>query len=204
MSTSDYAPRPGTVAYRAITHLEGLAAGTELSTAELADVLGIDAKQMLGNLELAIKHGLVQRRQKFPAPRAPYFWSLVRRMPLASGSPGRTQEPAQIFAEQDEGGRMVQRIVPAASLPPAVTTGARSVFDMGGVDIDVVHRRATTEVAKAPEANGPAPGQTKAAPSPMSSAKQETGRRVRLEIEVSLDEAEAIFCVLRGLKWRAA
>jgi len=71
-----YAPAPGSVAYRAFAHLQALPAGTELMTAAWAETVGTSVNNFGPNVEPLLKHGLVQRRQKWPGPRAPFFWSI--------------------------------------------------------------------------------------------------------------------------------
>jgi hypothetical protein len=72
-----YTARPGTVAQRAIAHLESLPRGAELMTSRLAEAIGTPGENLLACLEAPLKHGAVFRRQKDTAPRAPFFWSLV-------------------------------------------------------------------------------------------------------------------------------
>jgi hypothetical protein len=77
MSRAPYAPSPGSVAQRAIAHLETLPARTDLSTAALAEAIGVPPNNLRACLEAPAKAGLIFGRQKYAAPRAPFFWSLA-------------------------------------------------------------------------------------------------------------------------------
>jgi hypothetical protein len=77
MSRAPYTPSPGSVAQRAIAHLETLPARTELSTAALAEAIGVPPNNLRACLEAPAKAGLIFGRQKYAAPRAPFFWSLA-------------------------------------------------------------------------------------------------------------------------------
>lgn len=72
-----YTPQPGTVAFRAIAHLETLPRGAELMTSALAEAIGCDGKNIVPSLEAALASGLVFRRQRDNHLRSPMWWSLV-------------------------------------------------------------------------------------------------------------------------------
>lgn len=72
-----YEPRPGTVAYRVLAHLETLPAGAEVMTSALAEAINAEASQIQPCLELALKAGQVHRRQKDDHVRSPWWWSLT-------------------------------------------------------------------------------------------------------------------------------
>ena len=72
-----YTPRPGTVAYRALAHLETLPRGAELMTSALGEAIGISGNNLRPNLDAALGAGLVFRRQRDNHVRSPWFWSLT-------------------------------------------------------------------------------------------------------------------------------
>jgi len=100
-----YTPRAASVADRALSHLATLDIGAELTTSALAEAIDTPALNLIPNLDAAVKHGAVFRRQKDDHPRSPIFWSLTDhtkakaapvRMTLAAETAGRTL--AQIAA----------------------------------------------------------------------------------------------------------
>lgn len=72
-----YEPKPGTVAFRVLAHLQTLSRGAELMTSQIAEALRIDPNGVVPCLEPAVKAGAVFRRQRDPHPRSPLWWSLV-------------------------------------------------------------------------------------------------------------------------------
>lgn len=83
-----YTPPPGTVAFRAIAHLETLPRGAELMTSALAEAIGCDGKNIVPSLDAALGAGLVFRRQRDPHRTSPMWWSLT------DPSKGATKKPA--------------------------------------------------------------------------------------------------------------
>lgn len=76
--TADYEPKPGTVAFRALAHLETLPWGAEVMTSALAEALHLDDYKTLAPcLEAALKGGAVFRRKRDDHPRSPWWWSLT-------------------------------------------------------------------------------------------------------------------------------
>lgn len=69
--------RPGTVAFRAIAHLETLPEGTEVMTTRLAEAIGVPPLHLPPCLEAALRHGKIFRRQRDQHARSPYWWSLT-------------------------------------------------------------------------------------------------------------------------------
>jgi hypothetical protein len=108
-----YKPQPGSVAYRAIAHLESQPAGAELTTAALAEAIDVSPNGLHPMLDAAYRAGVINRRQKFPAPRAPMFWSLAQKR-----LNGEDHTPFE------------HRIVPAHEAPPLDKPCANSVFDV--------------------------------------------------------------------------
>lgn len=76
MSTA-FALRPGTVAYRAVAHLETLPEGSEIMTSALAEAIGVPPNGLLPCLVAAHKHGHIHRRQRDQHARSPHWWSLT-------------------------------------------------------------------------------------------------------------------------------
>ena len=73
-----FKPRPGSVADRAIAYLQSQpAAGTEVSSAALAEAIGAPAGSIIACLQPALDAGLVFARKKGGHARSPAFWSLV-------------------------------------------------------------------------------------------------------------------------------
>jgi hypothetical protein len=72
-----YAPQPGTVAFRAIAHLETLPRGAELMTSALAEAIGCEGRNIAPSMEAALAAGLIYRRQRDNHVRSPMWWSLV-------------------------------------------------------------------------------------------------------------------------------
>jgi hypothetical protein len=72
-----YGPAPGTVAYRALAHLQALPRGAEVMTSVLAEALNTDGYRLTPCLEAPLKHGLLFRRQRDTHPRSPFWWSLT-------------------------------------------------------------------------------------------------------------------------------
>lgn len=71
-----YVPKPGSVAFRALAHLELLHKGSEISNSMLAQQLSASGPEVLQALEPARKAGMVFSRQKGGHIRSPIFWSL--------------------------------------------------------------------------------------------------------------------------------
>lgn len=83
-----YAPRPGTVAFRALALLERRG---ELSASQIAEELGVLASGGIApHLEAPLRHGLVERRRRAPHSRAPYWYRLV---PAAAAPEASRPEP---------------------------------------------------------------------------------------------------------------
>jgi len=72
----DYTPKAGTVAQRALAHLESLPDGAELMSSALGAAISAP-HDIRPYLEAAEKHGLLFKRQRDTHPRSPFFWSLT-------------------------------------------------------------------------------------------------------------------------------
>jgi hypothetical protein len=71
-----YEPRPGTLAYRVLAHLETLPAGTERSTGALAAALGVEPNLIPSSMEQALRARRVFTRKKDAHRNSPVFWCL--------------------------------------------------------------------------------------------------------------------------------
>lgn len=94
---SGFPPRPGTVAFRVLAHLESLLPGRPRATAGMVagELPGCTPQQVRDALEDAHVHGYVNREAEFPyGTRGPVFYELVRTTTgeLASGAQAREQE----------------------------------------------------------------------------------------------------------------
>lgn len=69
-----YKPNPGSIASRAIAHLETLA-GAEISGPRLAEAIGCEPTSIAASLAAARAAGVVFSRQKGGHIRSPVFWS---------------------------------------------------------------------------------------------------------------------------------
>lgn len=114
--TVAYSPAPGTVAYRALAHLETLDRGAELSSAQLAEAIRVPPANIPGSLQSALDHRVVFSRKKGGHLRSPAFWSLVDHA---------------VAAVSDK----------PASLSPAAGNAAPTRAIATEIDIDAVHRR---------------------------------------------------------------
>lgn len=72
-----YAPAPGSVAFRALAHLQQQPAGAELSSAALAEAMGVASNGLGACLQPLVDHRQVFKRQKGGNARSPSFWSLT-------------------------------------------------------------------------------------------------------------------------------
>lgn len=72
-----YEPKPGTVAFHALAHLETLPPGAELMNSALAEAIGIDGKTLTICLKPALSHGGIFARKRDAHQRSPMWWSLV-------------------------------------------------------------------------------------------------------------------------------
>ena len=78
--TRQAAIKPGSIAHRAISWMRAQGQGEEFLTSALAESLNVSPAGVIFALEQALAQGLVQRRQKQPGTRSP-FWFTARRNP---------------------------------------------------------------------------------------------------------------------------
>lgn len=111
MSSTSYSPRAGSVADRVIHHLRTLAPRAELTSAALAEALGVEHNAIGPSMAPAVVAGAVYVRRKGGHPRAPQFWSLHEHA-------GATAPHSRQNGAQEDDGLPIQRIVPANGAPP--------------------------------------------------------------------------------------
>lgn len=128
-----FAPKPGSVPDRAHRYLLGQPPGTFITSPELAKILGVQAKAMMGSLASLVAHGLVKRERR----REGYGYLLGD----------------SFDADEANGGKPVQRIVPAAT-KRAPVGGVPSVFQLGEA---AASSEADPALNDAPAAAPPAP-----------------------------------------------
>ena len=80
--TSTYTPTPGSTAARVIAFLEAMPASRWVPTAELAEAVGMECKDMAACLNYAVKAGMLARRSD-PADTRRKQWCLGDGKPLA-------------------------------------------------------------------------------------------------------------------------
>lgn len=122
---SAYEPRPGTVAFKLLAHIELLHKGSEITSSLLAAACGIDPNSVGPQLQPAVKAGLIFSRQKGGHPKSPRFWSLVdhsAKTPEGQGSQLVLKaEPAKADA--------TDRDAPAVASPGVGPMGADQAAD---------------------------------------------------------------------------
>lgn len=125
-----FTPKPGSVPDRAHAYLLGQPPGTFITSPELAKILGVPAKAMMGSLASLVTHGLVKRERR----REGHGYLLGD----------------SFDADEANGGKPTHRIVPASQTPPP-SSGVASVFDLA---------KAPAVQAAAPLPPEPEPAQT--------------------------------------------
>lgn len=96
-----YTPHPGTIAARALAHLQAQPPGTELASAVLADALDIDRSSLVPCLAAAISHGVLASTKRMGL----VYWR------LGTGQP--------ITLQERDPDSPIQRTIPAATVPKA-------------------------------------------------------------------------------------
>lgn len=83
MSDKPYDPKPGSVPYRVIAWLEQQPKGSEFTTSQIAEALGLMGPQLHPCLEPAVRHGALHARRRDEHRTAPLWWSLSPRAPAS-------------------------------------------------------------------------------------------------------------------------
>lgn len=134
-----YAPRPGTVAFRALALLERRG---ELSASQIAEELGMLASGGIApHLEAPLRHGLVERRRRDPHSRAPYWYRLV---PAAAAPEASPPEPPS------ERALSAPSVSTADDAPPPAVSIRLAPVEKPEVDSDSQSVRMASPSARAP------------------------------------------------------
>lgn len=94
-----YRQQPGTIAFRAIAHLESLGPGVEIMGGKLAEAIGAQPSSLQTCMESAVAAGIVRRRRRDSHATSPLWWSLAehgkdsRTVDLESAADG-SQKPS--------------------------------------------------------------------------------------------------------------
>lgn len=149
--TVAYAPAPGTVAYRALAHLETLDRGAELTSAQLAEAIRVPPANIPGSLQSALDHRVVFSRKKGGHLRSPAFWSLVDHSAAAVSDKPASLSPAagnaapahrttpvrdsqQVLKAEGDGPDATDRETPAMRSPVGGPTGAGQPAAAGPIE----------------------------------------------------------------------
>lgn len=97
--TNPYTPHPGTIAARALAHLQAQPPGTELASAVLADALDIDSASVIPCLAAAISHGVLANTKRMGL----LYWR------LGTGQP--------VTLQDRDADAPIQRTIPATAAP---------------------------------------------------------------------------------------
>lgn len=109
-----YEPKPGTVAYKVMQHLQSLPTDAEVSTSALSDAIGLPSSMIPGAMQPALDGGVIFKRQKDRQyPKAPYFWSLTNhslKAPFVSVASDEAPRASSVRAQEqratEEGERL--------------------------------------------------------------------------------------------------
>jgi hypothetical protein len=77
VTAMSYLPRPGTVAWKALQHLETLQPGAEIMTSALAEAIGVEPHLIQPCMLSLIAAKMAYRRQKDEHARSPWWYSLT-------------------------------------------------------------------------------------------------------------------------------
>lgn len=106
-----YAPAVGSVPWRAIAYLQRQPAGAEVMNAPLAEAIGAPPSSMFACMAMAVRHGMVFRRQK--GGTGPVWWSLTDH----SGAPKSATSREGMLASASTGAAAAEDLT---GLPSAV------------------------------------------------------------------------------------
>lgn len=155
-----YQPRPDTLAFRALAHMELLHPGSEISNSMLANQLNVSGPELIAALKSAREAGHVFSRQKGGHIRSPLFWSLVDHAARSNGAhlqPMLLQAPRKNIPPSDssteaaqverqtvgEGGHAEGRLTLRQEI------AARAGLSGNGVNIDAGHNKGPKGLAGA-------------------------------------------------------
>lgn len=142
--TRQAAIKPGSIAHRAISWMRAHDEEQEFLTSTLAEAIRVTPAGVIAAMEQALEQGLVQRRQKLPGSRSPFWWSLPR---VAAAPAYLTQstkgldlqwamagaaepQPAEAPAPADDAGSDAESEAPMPAPPRPVAPLAPSVSEV--------------------------------------------------------------------------
>lgn len=151
MTSTAYAPQPGTTAFRAIAYLQMHKLGTEMLNSHLAEALGIAPQSLHACMARALEARLVFARQKGGHARSPTFWSLVDHAAATVSDKAASLSPAagnaapahrttpvrdsqQVLKAEGDGPDATDRETPAMRSPVGGPTGAGQPAAAGPVE----------------------------------------------------------------------
>jgi hypothetical protein len=108
-----YVPQAGSIAARALAHLQDQPDGAELASGVLADALGVQSNMINVCLDTASRHGVLARTKR----DGRIFWKLGPKAPAAAPPPA-SADPADLDDESDTDAARIARTVPSASAAP--------------------------------------------------------------------------------------
>lgn len=117
-----YEPRPDSVPFRALAHMELLFKGSEIVTGLLAGAIKADVNGFATQMQPAVDARLIFRRQKGGHLRSPVFWSLVDHSKDSHIAPAPGPQTA------------------LSTRAPDRATAADRMAAIDGIDIDQAHR----------------------------------------------------------------
>lgn len=109
----NYVPQVGSIAARALAHLQAQPEGTELASGVLADALSVQSSMINVCLDTASRHGVLARAKR----EGRIYWKLGPKAPSAAPPPA-SAEPADLDDETDDDAAPIARTVPSTSAAP--------------------------------------------------------------------------------------
>jgi hypothetical protein len=114
-----YIPQAGSIAARALAHLQTLPDGVEIRSGPLAEALGITSNIVNVSLVTATRHGIFVREKRHDR----IFWKLGPNVPLAGPPPAAAPPPepanaADLEDAPDDDAAPIARIVPSDAVTP--------------------------------------------------------------------------------------
>lgn len=108
-----YVPQAGSIAARALAHLQEQPDGAEVASGVLADALGVQSNMINVCLDTASRHGVLARAKR----EGRIYWKLGPKAPAAAPPPA-SADPADPDDESDDDSAPIARTVPSASAAP--------------------------------------------------------------------------------------
>jgi hypothetical protein len=114
-----YIPQAGSIAARALAHLQTLPDGVEIGSGPLAEALGITSNIVNVSLVTATRHGIFVREKRHDR----IFWKLGPNVPLAGPPPAAAPPPEPANAadpedDADDDAAPIARTVPSDAVEP--------------------------------------------------------------------------------------